>query len=521
MSVNYRLFCGAAACALAVGCVASRAQTPQVNAAIQQLQQQIEQMQQQLQSLQTQVTAQAQQPPASAPAPASGPHVTQSGGNRFGLESGDGQYSIALTGRLHFDVGGYTNYHQDSHATAPSDLNAGINARRARLGVIGKFAGDWNYAFVYDLGGSSDGFDVTNPSGGGGLGVSGGFLAGIENAYVTYNGLNNPKSAVPLAFDFGYQDTPFTLDEATSSNDIMFMERASSQVVATAFGSGDNRSAFGVRSNDARYWAGVYVTGPTSGSAHNVGEPLAMFGRFTYQALQAPDYSLHFGVDLEGLLKPANVTTTAAGAAPGTISASLRTLSLSDRPELRIDPSTLLATGTIGTAANPVTGGSVFGAETAGGYQNLFFQSEGFNYRVTRAGLPDNTFWGGYLEGSWTITGEHRTYNPGSGAYTGINPAHPLSISAGTWGALELAARASYISLSDNFNPIAVAGKSNSVEGGRQTIYTMGLNWYLNPNMRLMFDWLHGTVKKQAATPIAPQTGANFDAVAMRAQVAF
>jgi hypothetical protein len=44
--------------------------------------------------------------------------------------------------------------------------------------------------------------------------------------------------------------------------------------------------------------------------------------------------------------------------------------------------------------------------------------------------------------------------------------------------------------------------------------------------MRFMFDWLHGTVKKEATTATtspapAPQTGANFDAVAMRAQVAF
>jgi phosphate-selective porin OprO and OprP len=369
MSLKHCLLRGAAACALAVACGAARAQTPPSGAALQQIQQQIQQLQQQLQSLQSQVSAQAQaQAQAAAPAPqpsASAPHATQSSGNRFGLESADGQYSIALTGRLQFDLGGYPDYHQDSHATTPSDLNAGFNARRARLGVVGKFAGDWNYAFIYDFGGSSDGFDVTNPSGGSGLGVSGGALSGIENAYVTYNGINKPTYAVPLAFDFGYLDAPFTLDEATSSNDIMFMERSSSQVVATEFGSGDSRSAFGVRSNDARYWAGVYATGPASGAAHNVGEPLAMFGRFTYQPLQAPDYSLHVGVDLEGLLKPADVTATAAGAAVGTISSSLQTLALSDRPELRIDPTSLLSTGAIGSAANPVTGGSVFGVETA------------------------------------------------------------------------------------------------------------------------------------------------------------
>ncbi len=59
---------------------------------------------------------------------------------------------------------------------------------------------------------------------------------------------------MPLAFDLGYLDVPFTLDESISSNDTMFMERSSSQVVAVALGGGDNRSAFGARSYKTNYW---------------------------------------------------------------------------------------------------------------------------------------------------------------------------------------------------------------------------------------------------------------------------
>ncbi|HUK61174.1 MAG TPA: porin [Stellaceae bacterium] len=519
MRLKSRLLAGAAA-ALALGARVGNAQTPQLNTQIELLQQQIQQMQRQLQALQSQVNAQAQQqqraaaPPASAPAAASapGPHVTQTPGNRFGIESADGNYSIALTGRLHLDTGGYVNYHQASHSTTPADLNSGVNARRARLGVVGKFAGDWNYTFIYDFGGSSDSFNS---------GVSGFSSSGIEAAYLTYNGLYH--GPFPLAFDLGYQDTPFTLDEATSSNDIMFMERASPEVIATEFGSGDNRSAVGVRSNDSRYWAGIYATGPTSGAAHNSGEPLSVFGRLTYQVLSAPDYSLHFGADIEHMFKP---QVSVVGGA--------ETFTLSDRPELRIDPTSLIS-APFGTASGfgPVHGGSVYGLEAAGGYDNLFFQSEGYNYQVDRVGLPNDEFWGGYLEGSVTLTGEHRTYIPATGAYSGINPTHPFSLKTGGWGAFELAARVSYIDLNDNFIATAPSGgalTTNSVEGGQQTIYSLGLNWYVNPNMRFMFDYLHGTVKKTGSVATigaactgacGKETGANFDALAMRAQVAF
>jgi phosphate-selective porin OprO/OprP len=221
--------------------------------------------------------AQAAPPPpiAIAPAPIAAaspaPHVVQTPTNRFGLESADGQNSIYLTGRLHFDVGDYMDYHPDSKSASVQDLNSGVNARRARLGVTGKFDGDWTYTLIYDFGGSSDS-------------SSGAAGSGIQTAEITYNGLN--KGPLPLAFDIGYMDTPFTLDEATSSNDIMFVERPSIQAVASNIFANDFRSAVGVRSNDDRYWAGIYATGPQSGAAHGTGEQFGAFGRATYQILQ-------------------------------------------------------------------------------------------------------------------------------------------------------------------------------------------------------------------------------------------
>jgi phosphate-selective porin OprO/OprP len=71
---------------------------------------------------------------------------------------------------------------------------------------------------------------------------------------------------------------------------------------------------------------------------------------------------------------------------------------------------------------------------------------------------------------------------------------------------------------------------SNSVGGGLETVYSVGLNWYPNANIRFMFDYLHGDLSKRfstaagggiANTPPGTPVGGNFDAVVMRTQVAF
>src|SRR3954451_20661568 len=94
-------------------------------------------------------------PTATEPSPKPAPDVAQTTGNRFGLESADGRNSIYLTGRLHFDVGDYFGYQPASSFAPAQNLHSGVNARRARLGVTGKFAEDWHYTLIYELGGSA------------------------------------------------------------------------------------------------------------------------------------------------------------------------------------------------------------------------------------------------------------------------------------------------------------------------------------------------------------------------------
>jgi phosphate-selective porin OprO and OprP len=429
--------------------------------------------------------------------------------NRPTICTADDQNCIAITSRVHFDAGGY-NYRPNTAATSPQHLDDGVNVRRARIGVVGKFLEDWNYALIYDFGGASDGFASTASVGGAAVGfLPGGALSGIENAYLSYTGIK--PFGGQLAIEGGVLDLPYTLDESSSSNDIPFMERAAAGITATNIAAGDFRSAAGARWYTDTLWAGAYATGPATGAIHSASsinppgttEQFGAVARVAGQIVSGKDYSLHIGGDAEWLIQP-----------PHNLIANTQTLTLSDRPELRIDPTTLVSTG----ALPGVSGAQVYSAEAAGTYGPLFFQGEYFWYNVDRnafAPLPSLRFQGGYAEAAYVLTGETRRYNPAAASYGGIVPANPFSLTGGGWGAWEIAGRFSTIDLNDQL------AAANGVAGGRQTIYTLALNWYANRNVRLMFDFLHGDITKQISPTNFGDAGAKFNAFAMRTQVAF
>jgi phosphate-selective porin OprO/OprP len=273
---------------------------------------------------------------------------------------------------------------------------------------------------------------------------------------------------------------------------------------------GSFRSHVGIRGNTDRLWAGVYLTGPTLGAVHigsstptvnGTTEQYGSFGRLTYQLLQGEDYSLHVGGDAQAVFKSPTNTTT-----------GIASLTLSDRLELRIDPTAILTTGAMANAF----AAQVYSGEAAAGGGPLFFQGEYLHFNIDRAlGLPTLQFDGWYAQASWTLTGESRVYNPSTGSYGTIIPTHPFAANGYYWGAWEIAGRYSVTDLNDRL------GRKDGIAGGDQAVYTVGLNWYVNRNVRFMFDYLHGMIGKQASGVVATNTGAKFDAMAMRAQVNF
>ena len=422
------------------------------------------------------------------------PRVTQNANHRFAFQSADGQYSIGLTGDIQFDTGAYVNFKPGSKVLGSQQLSDGVNARRARIGVTGTAFGDFGYALVWDGGNSQDTA-----------------AKGIETAQIIYSGLKG------ASFEIGYSNTYFTLDQSTGSNDTLFLERATPSNVATNFNTGDARANAGVRFFGDRYWFGGYLTGPASGDSHTLtGERFGAFQRAAVQVLKGPDYSLHLGIGVDELLR-----------APNAGNGTPDTLTLSDQPELRIDPTALITTGAIGTATNPVTGGYVLDFETAATWGPLFWQGEYYRYQVDRQGLANANFDGAYGEVSWTFTGEQHLYNTQAGSYFRIVPKHPFSLSHGGWGAWELAARASYIDLNSNFQSgTTLSGFPAAVDGGMQHSYSLGLNWYPNDLIRFLVDYNHldydkenGTAVKGAALGVP--IGAKFDAISFRAQVAY
>ena len=449
-------------------------------------------------------------PPRAAPSDV----VVTMPNNRPTICTADEQNCVALTSRVHFDVGGY-DYRPNSASTVPQRLDDGVNVRRARIGVLGKFFGDWNYALVYDFGGSSDGFGGTGSAGGVPVGfLPGGAVSGIENAYLSYTGFR--PFGGQLAIEGGVMDIPWTLGEATSSNDILFMERASSQVIASTMAADDFRSAVGARWFTDRFWAGAYATGPTTGAIHSASsvnpngtsEQFGAVARVAGQVVSGANYSVHLGAGAEFLITP-----------PHNNISNAQTLTFTDRPELRIDPTQLISTGAIPN----VSSAQVYGVEAAATYGPLFLQGEYFWFNVDRNaatglppfGAPSLKFEGGYAQVGYVLTGETHKYNPAAAAYFGVVPDHPFSLAGGGWGAWEIAGRVSTIDLNDQL------GTTNGIAGGRQTIYTAALNWYVNRNVRFMLDYLHGNVARQVSPTNFTDAGAKFDAIAMRTQIAF
>jgi len=123
----------------------------------------------------------------------------------------------------------------------------------------------------------------------------------------------------------------------------------------------------------------------------------------------------------------------------------------------------------------------LYGPEAAFAYGPFSIFGE-YNRAYIEVGnrMPNLDFQSGHIAATWSLTGESRAaaYTMKSSEFKRLKPRSNFSLSAGTWGAFEVAARYAYIDVTDK-----------NVMGGREGRVSTALNWYLNPIVRMMFDW--------------------------------
>ena len=403
------------------------------------------------------------------------------------LTSSDGRYSAAVGLQLHYDMGGIFQGNRNPDTRAINRLNTfGQNLRRARIPFVFKYE-DFQVNLTPDFGGSPDG----SPT--------------LFEANVNWNPVK------PLVATIGYYKPQLTLQDSMSSNDFLFVERPSITEIARNIAAGDARAVVGARWGGERYFLAGYLTGGTYGSQtaalatpQQTGGVLRLAGR----PVATADWDVHFGVSASEAFR---IQRTAAG----------QTLNLQDRPEARIDQNRLIGTG----ALNATSAGE-YGPEFGIRWRNFLLQGEYIRINVDRFATaaapvaPGLNFSGGYVEGSWVITGEPRRYNAASGAFGNPHPERPFSLKTGGYGAFELVGRYSHTDLNSRVTRGVAATVTNGVYGGVQDIYAAGVNWYPDDQLRFMLDYGIINVDRLNAAGTT-QVGQRVQSVTLRAQAAF
>lgn len=113
-------------------------------------------------------------------------------------------------------------------------------------------------------------------------------------------------------------------------------------------------------------------------------------------------------------------------------------------------------------------------------------QSEYLHSWVREANGEVPGFDGVYASAGWFLTGESRWYDTTEGMFGRVMPRRNFDWGHGGWGAWELAARYSLVSLD-----------SADVYGGRLSMVMAGVNWYLHPHVKWRFDYGFGRVSER------------------------
>ena len=484
----------AGAAMIALSAPAHAATDAATQARIEHLEAEIRALAGEVQELKQQAAGQDAAAPATA---AAGTHVTIDNA-RPTITSGDGKFSASIRALGQLDAAYYSQGHRARHLPAANgpDLSSGSNFRRAYLGVQGKAFGDWSYNVNLNFGGSGG---TESP----GM---------IQALYIQYDGWN------PVAIRIGAYPPPTGLEDATSAQDTVFLERSGPSDVIRNLVGGDGRNAATIMYAGEEVFAAASYTAGKVGDSAVFDEQGAVVGRASYTFKPGANSRVVVSASLGDLFRPADVTALANSA---------RNVNIQLAPELTVDSGGIKL---ISTGAQDTDSVVYWGAEAAANVGGLYASGGYFSYHVNRRRTPlsDFDFHGWLAQASWVLTGEARGWNIQNATYTAPKPDKPFDLDGGGWGAWEIAARYTDVDLNDREGSAGSPMPLNGIRGGEQKIWSFGINWYPNTVIHFALDYQHIAVDRISTVDIVPglsglypSVGQTVQAVSLRSQVSF
>jgi phosphate-selective porin OprO/OprP len=262
--------------------------------------------------------------------------------------------------------------------------------------------------------------------------------ADVKDAWLAYD------ADYPWRYSLGQFKQPFSLEELTSKRYLTFMERALPNALAPGRSMGLGAHWTGERTT---FEIGLFGDDYNDDPEDEGDEGWGVTSRLTYAPLAQERSALHLGSAVSYRKLDDE-----------------QTVRFDSRPESHLTDIRYLDTGKLEQSRSVV----LLGLEGAWVSGSFSLQGEWMQARLDRKQGADPIFEGWYLMASWFLTGESRHYKQSSAKFGRIKP-------LGDRGAVELAARFSTLDLNHE-----------EVEGGSSDNLTLGVNWYLNRQVRLM-----------------------------------
>ncbi|MBY5921530.1 OprO/OprP family phosphate-selective porin [Ferrimonas balearica] len=358
------------------------------------------------------------------------------------LVSRDGRASLEFKARIQADA-----VHAGELYTGKklNDYNEAFNTtsiRRLRFGIEGQFARDWEYEIEIDFADNE---------------------VDIKDANIGYEGWENSKLTI------GYQKYAFGLESTGSSANLLFMERAPTDAFAP-------ERALGVQ---YRYIGNQWMLQTGLGWDAKTVEEVELViedGELDENESIYHDEVLTYNARLTATPINNNLHFLSVGAS------YLYTGLDRDQDQYlemryRARPGTKATGRMVDTGKFAAKSSQSYGAEFIYQYQNLMVQSEyiASSADAVETDNVDVDAW--YLSGSWVITGESWSYKKGK--LRSPKPKH--AVSQGGWGAWEVALRYDQANFATDVLKY----------GGDMTNYVLGLNWYLERNLKAQLNYVY------------------------------